>query len=135
MTTVKDPDSSCDDIYERLIKDSTGKTALHYATLAGSEETILRLVPYCPNLLLSDKTTKTPKDYAKGPIFTLLKILESHQELDERRPSKENMHKVFGDVSLGREKLPVPVFNTVDDHPAPVEGFKENGLNWEFERL
>ena len=93
--------------------------------MAGSEETILRLVPYCPNLLLSDKSTKTPKDYAKGPIFILLKILESHQELDERRPAKENSHKIFTDVSLGREKLPIPVFNTVDDHPAPVECFKE----------
>ena len=72
------------------------------------------------------KTYKLFHPVKKGPNLVLIKLIESRNEIESKRPTVPKNRELISDISFGKEKMPIPVINSVDDCPAPVNLFKEN---------
>ena len=107
------------------LQDSKGCTAMHFAAMAASQETILVLAKFNPNLTLRDAEGKQAREYAKGGNALLIRIIESRREMDAKRPTRLKMRVLLPDISGGRENIPIPVINSLDDNCAPVDDFKK----------
>lgn len=62
---------------------------------------------------------------SQGSNQILIKLIESRSEIDARRPTLPKTRQLEADISMGKERIPIPVINSVDDHPAPLQTFKE----------
>ena len=107
------------------VPDSDGNTPAHLAASANSIETLQVLSKYSPDLSMRNVDLDSPDNVAKisRSVKMYIQLLRCLTEIEEKRPDTPKRRKIHHDISLGREVLPIPVFNGIDDENFTDPGF------------